>query len=87
MSKLTALELDARKAGIGVGGGVAEEGQGEATGGAGKAYLSLEEYKEAAAAGLHVMSRLAHLLSVPFAMCKGCRPSRDSWPQRNTRLS
>eukprot|EP00752_Nemacystus_decipiens_P003450 g3186.t1 len=43
--KLTALELDAKKAGVG------EEGKGDAAGGAVKAYLSLEEYKEATAAG------------------------------------
>lgn len=46
-NKLTALELDARKA------GVAEEGKGDAAAGTGtgKAYLSLEEYKAATAAG------------------------------------
>lgn len=48
-SQLTALELDAGK------GSVAEEGKEKAADGGdagkGKAYLSLEEYKEATAAG------------------------------------
>lgn len=48
-SKLTALELDARKADVAV--GAPGKGKGKAAGSAGKAYLSLEEYKEATAAG------------------------------------
>lgn len=60
-SKLTALELDVKKAVVGVGASVAEEGKGETAGSAGKAYLSLEEYKEATAAGAHV-PKSAHCL-------------------------
>lgn len=64
-NKLTALELDAKKAGAGA--GVGEEGKGEAAGSAGKAYLSLEEYKEATAAGA------LHAENVVCCVLAGCR--------------
>lgn len=66
-NKLTALELDAKKAGAVAGAGVGEEGKGEAAGSAGKAYLSLEEYKEATAAGA------LHAENVVCCVLAGCR--------------